>query len=132
MSKGTHYEFVDMMEFVRRSNLNNFYGAGGQIGLLEDAFDVEWILLDADDDYQGEWYAIFKMNGKWHLLNGYFGSCSGCDDLEGEDPYAWLEDHVKNVRAFESKELAMAWLETTEDHAYTSVKKRMLGALERV
>ena len=132
MKKSTQYEFVDMMGYVSRSSLEKDYGAGDQINLLQDAFDVEWLLLEMDDDYEGEWYAIFKMNEKWHLLNGYFGSCLGCDDLEGEDPFVWLEDHVKNVRAFESVEQVMHWLEATDEFSYTSlVKSCMLRELER-
>lgn len=129
MSQGTPYEFVDIMKYVRISNIGNSYNAGGQIQLLADAFDVEWILLDMDGDYQGGWYAIFKMNEKYHLLNGYFGSCSGCDDLKDEDPFFWLESNVKNVRAFESIELAIKWLETTEEYSYISIKNYMLCAL---
>ncbi|MFC1608989.1 hypothetical protein ACFL2R_00735 [Patescibacteria group bacterium] len=133
MKKDVHYEFVDMMEYVSKSNLKGYYYAGGQIELLQDAFDVEWILLEMDNYYEGEWYAIFKMNEKWHLLNGYFGSCSGCDDLEDEDPLTWLENHVKNVRAFGSVIQAMCWLETTDEFSYTpSVKSCMLRELERV
>ena len=130
MSKGTHYEFADMMKYVRLSNLKACYSAGGQIELLEDAFGVEWLLLERDDNC--EWYAIFKMKKKIHLLNGYFGSCSGCDDLEEADPVEWLETYVKNVRAFKTLEQAIAWLTTTDDHSYSSVKHHMLGALERV
>lgn len=34
--------------------------------------------------YQGEWYAVVQRpNSKIELVKGSYGSCSGCDELEG-------------------------------------------------
>ena len=34
--------------------------------------------------YQGDWWAKVTWNGKKGWVHGYYGSCSGCDALEGE------------------------------------------------
>lgn len=129
-TKETPYEFVDMSPFIRRDNLQESYYAGGQLELLKDAFDVEWVVQESDNDYQGEWFGIFKKDGRYHLVNGYFGSCSGCDDLEDSNPVEWLQDNVKNVRAFPTKESAAKWLQETEDYSYSSIKDRLIAALQ--
>jgi hypothetical protein len=129
-TQGTPYEFVDMSPFIRQGNLQEFYRAGGQLKILKDAFDVEWVVQERDDDYPGEWFGVFKKDGRWHLVNGYFGSCPCCDDLEDSNPVEWLQDHVKNVRAFPTKEAAVKWLQQTEDYSYSSIKDRLIVALQ--
>jgi len=129
-TKETPYEFVDMSPFIRHENLEESYCAGDQLEILKDAFDVEWVIQETDNDYQGEWFGVFKKDGRWHLVNGYFGSCSVCDDLEDSNPVEWLQDHVKNVRAFPTKEAIAKWLQKTEDYSYSSIKDRLIAALQ--
>ena len=128
----TLYEFVDMVPFIQVNNLKQVYYAGGQLEILEDAFEVEWIVCEMEDDYQGEWWAVFKMVNRIHVMNGYFGSCSGCDDLEDEVPMEWLRDHVKNVRAFNFVEDAIRWLRETDDYSWRDIKDQVVRALENV
>ena len=128
--QGTPYEFVDMTPHIRHENLQSSYYAGEQLEILKDAFDAEWVIAEKEDDYEGEYYAVFIKNGKWHIMNGYFGSCSGCDDLEGADPKQWLENYVKNVRAFDSKEALVKWLEETEDYSYSDIKDEIVEKLK--
>ncbi|MBN2096097.1 hypothetical protein JW752_01720 [Candidatus Peregrinibacteria bacterium] len=128
-TEGTPYEFVDMTPHIRHENLQSSYYAGGQLEILKDAFDAEWVIAEKEDDYQGEYYAVFIKDGKWHIMNGYFGSCSGCDDLEDANPKEWLESYVKNVRAFDSKEALVKWLEETEDYSYGSIKNEIIEKL---
>lgn len=33
--------------------------------------------------YQGDWFAKVKYNGKICWIHGWYGSCSGCDWLQG-------------------------------------------------
>lgn len=34
--------------------------------------------------YQGEWLAVVKVNGELGVIDGCYGSCSGCDAFEAE------------------------------------------------
>jgi len=34
--------------------------------------------------YQGEWMAMVRFNGETGIVQGYYGSCSGCDSYEAE------------------------------------------------
>lgn len=37
-----------------------------------------------DNDYQGEWWSAgVDKDGNWAVQEGSFGSCSGCDQLQG-------------------------------------------------
>jgi len=126
----TKYEFVDLMPFVRVNQLDRYYGAASQLELLADAFDVHWIVKEMEDDWQGEWNAVFILEGRYHIMNGYFGSCSGCDDLEDENPMDWLRDYVKNVRAFDNVDDLIHWLTNTDDYSYRDMKSFILLALE--
>ena len=38
-------------------------------------------------DYQGSWYALVELNGEVGLVEGSYGSCSGCDAFQGEFGY---------------------------------------------
>jgi hypothetical protein len=38
-------------------------------------------------DYQGSWYALVKLDNEIGLVEGSYGSCSGCDAFEGELGY---------------------------------------------
>lgn len=40
--------------------------------------------------YQGEWFALVEFNGERGWVNGWYGSCSGCDAFEGE--FGWSDD----------------------------------------
>ena len=120
------YEFVDLLPLVRVESLEEEYSSGQQTQCLRDAFDVNWLILGKEQDYDGDWYAVFEREGKIHLLNGYFGSY---DSLEDTDPREWLENNVKNVRAFDSKPQAAYWLKTTDEFSYTDIRNKVLIAL---
>ncbi|MGL5727496.1 MAG: hypothetical protein ACRCYD_06540 [Plesiomonas sp.] len=38
--------------------------------------------------YQGEWIAIVKVDGEIGVVEGCYGSCSGCDAFESEFGYS--------------------------------------------
>ena len=38
-------------------------------------------------DYQGTWYALVEYNGQKGIVEGSYGSCSGCDAFEAEFSY---------------------------------------------
>lgn len=129
-TKETPYEFVDVTPFICAGRVlgKKYRDYGAQVEILRDALDVEWIVLEKDDGYCCNWFGVFKKDGRWHLVNGYFGSCSTYDDFH-DDPVEWLLSYVKNIRAFSSKKIAMMWLRETEDRSYQDIKERLLIAL---
>lgn len=50
--------------------------------------------------YSGDWWALVEFNGARGWVNGYFGSCSGCDSFEAEFGYA---DEKCSEHTFNSK-----------------------------
>jgi hypothetical protein len=38
-------------------------------------------------DYQGRWMAYVELNGERCIVEGYYGSCSGCDSFQAE--FGW-------------------------------------------
>lgn len=58
------------------------------------------LLYQMFGDYQGEWL-MFAVNGdgdEYAIYTGWYGSCSGCDDLEGTFHYA---DEVPQTKVTE-------------------------------
>jgi hypothetical protein len=57
-----------------------------------------------EDAYEGEWVAVLCREGQIGVVDGYFGSCSGCDELQKtnspEDVYALAEMYLSSVRSF--------------------------------
>lgn len=52
--------------------------------VLAVAYDLELVSFQEDGSYQGEYLAILKDNdGRLFYFVDYYGSCSGCDWLEG-------------------------------------------------
>jgi hypothetical protein len=54
-------------------------------------------------DYQGDWYAVGTWQGRRVVVTGSYGSCSGCDALESEDPTT-----PEEIRAFGMRYLVEA------------------------
>lgn len=58
----------------------NSYGYEGLI----DSFEVDVVLSEHDDDYQGDSYYLLRdAAGRYGYLIFGWGSCSGCDAYEG-------------------------------------------------
>lgn len=55
----------------------------GGYGTLIDSFEVETVLEKHDNDYQGDSYYLLKNGDEYGILIFGWGSCSGCDALEG-------------------------------------------------
>jgi hypothetical protein len=62
------------------------------------------VLYCEEDGYEGEWVALLCKDGRIGVVDGYFGSCSGCDALEGEDGvgevHELAEMYLSSVRSF--------------------------------
>lgn len=52
--------------------------------------------------YQGEWLACVKINGDIGVVEGWYGSCSGCDAFEAE--FGWSDreapDYEERLKSF--------------------------------
>lgn len=75
--------------------------------LLEEALGKDSLLLFIEEeDYQGDWFALVTDGEQIGLVNGSFGSCSGCDMLEGVTSSQELKDlaseYLQSVRTFTS------------------------------
>lgn len=115
----TPYEFIHLKP---KEGLTPYDGERCQFDLLNEAFEEyvdEWLVEWEEDDYQGAWIVVFRLkDGRYCIEDGYFGSCPVCDPLAEENPYEWLEDNVKDIRAFPTLESLKTWLETTDTYAY--------------
>lgn len=60
--------------------------------LLLESFEYENILQVDDDDYQGDSRVLFRDGYRFGYLLFGWGSCSGCDSLQGCSSYEELED----------------------------------------
>lgn len=49
---------------------------------LVDSMEVKVLLMEEDQDYQGESYYLLKKGREYGILIFGWGSCSGCDALE--------------------------------------------------
>lgn len=52
-----------------------------------EAAGAEVLAFQEFGSYQGEWFALVNYNGEKQWINGWYGSCSGCDAFEAEFGY---------------------------------------------
>ena len=79
-----------------------------------DAFGEVAIQVE-DGDYSGDTRVLYDNDGRiGHLIFGW-GSCSGCDALQGcntvEDVQELCNDLENSIRWFDTKEEAIEWFE---------------------
>jgi thioredoxin-related protein len=83
-----------------------------------DSFGFEKLLQVDDSDYQGDSRVLYKDDNRYGILIFGWGSCSGCDALQGCESFKELEDLQKElfdqIKWFESKEELLKYL-TTHD-----------------
>lgn len=80
---------------------------------------------EQDDDYQGDFYAcgVNEKRSVWTFISGSFGSCSGCDWLQGlsgvEDAKQFLTHFKKVVIRKRSKESIIKYMQQTMINEYS-------------
>ena len=79
--------------------------------------DTDW-LFEQDSDYQGEYFAVGKSkDGKYLFIQGSFGSCSGCDWMQGisdlQDLKRLLNYHTIEAIIKNSKEEMITYMAQT-------------------
>lgn len=59
------------------------------------------LLFEKFKSYRGDWLSLVKYNGRKGWVNGYCGSCLGCDDFRNEfgsaGNHLCYDGYVKNV-----------------------------------
>ena len=89
----------------------------GKFDYWSEAFDYQpmlenfgEILIQIDDkDYQGDSRVLLKNNNKYGILLFGWGSCSGCDSLQGCNSYEEIDDLIKDLYN------DIIWFESLED-----------------
>ncbi len=77
------------------------------------------VLVRVDDnDYQGDSYVLYYEDGKYGYLNFGWGSCSGCDALQGcsslEQVQSLIDGMVGSVQWFDSKEECLSYFKNAD------------------
>lgn len=72
------------------------------------------ILIQVDEDgYQGDIWVLYEDDGKFGYLQFGWGSCSGCDALQGcdnlDEVQKLMDSLYASIKWFESKEEATQW-----------------------
>lgn len=101
------------------------------------------ILIEIDeDDYQGDSFILYKNEDKYGFLTFGWGSCSGCDALQGctnieevqelmdslYNSIQWFDD-LKSVKSyFETKDWDLDWIGHKQE--FKDFKREVLNYLE--
>lgn len=67
------------------------------IAVLADRYDM--VVMESDNDYQGDTYGLIKDGGRWGYVVDGFGSCEGCDPWMGTRGYLWENEPTEDVSA---------------------------------
>lgn len=113
-------ERIDLFKYMKNKNdpngcgddKNNCWGwgAGLQLEALEFYLSDKVKILKKymDDDYQGKCFAILKIEDTYIIWRDSFGSCSGCDGLEGENGYEYIKSTLSEGNTLQFKSLSDA------------------------
>lgn len=77
------------MKKLTNNDYYNYY-------MLIDSFELDELVEVEDNDYQGSSYYLFRNGDKYGILIFGWGSCSGCDTLQGIHDDNW-KDSTKLV-----------------------------------
>ena len=99
----------------------NWY-AGEQVEALKyylQATDVEILWDYVEDGWEGDCFAVFRMQNKFFLWRDSFGSCSGCDCLDGstlQEGFEYIQQTLisGNTLEFTSLGATVTYLESTD------------------
>lgn len=89
-----------------------FYGPGDYGPLLGSIGEI--VLQVDDDDYQGDSRILYKDGDKIGYLQFGWGSCSGCDALQGCTHFSEIEtlrtELIAAIKWFDTKKDAAKWI----------------------
>lgn len=101
-------------EFAKEAASGYAYGPSDYTPMIED-YGAVAIRMD-DDDYSGDTRILYEQpDGRIGVLIFGWGSCSGCDALQGSNSISELADLIeetrKEVQWFNSKPEALKWFQ---------------------
>lgn len=107
------------------------WSAHEQLEALMFYFDEQVKLFCSEEtgDYSGEFIAVLKAEKKFWLWRDSFGSCSGCDALDGntiEQGYNYILDTMTSVKEFEDIKSLIQYLKVGEDVLYNDELRQKL------
>lgn len=114
------------------------WSAGDQVDALEyyiDPAHIRILAYEGVGDYEGEYFAILKCEGRIIIWRASFGSCSGCDGLEGENGYEYIKDTLQegNTRQFENFEDAEDYIKVNRgDYLWDEFPMELFETAKRV
>lgn len=100
--------------------------------------EIGSVVVQVDDnDYQGDSRVLYQNGEKIGYLNFGWGSCSGCDVLQGcssiEEVQELFDQLVKDVKWFDSKEAALKYFTNKDwELEYTWHAEEQRDFLKRV
>jgi len=110
-----NFEYEEMIE--KKEELEMTWSAGQQIKALKYYLKprVKVIREYNEGGYQGECYVLLKYKEKYILWRDSFGSCSGCDSLDGcneNDGYNYIKSTMTegNCKTFQTIKAMKNWL----------------------
>ena len=112
------------------------WNAGDQVDALKIYLkkEVEVLWEYTQNDYQGDCFALMKYKDQFVLWRDSFGSCSGCDALDGEDLFGGY-DYIKktmtegNCLRFDNiKDVLVFMLSPDIDYLWEELKDTTLPA----
>lgn len=84
------------------------WGGPGDYTPIIESFGEVLVRVD-DQDYQGDTRVLLKKGGQYGFLNFGWGSCSGCDALQGCDSFSDIDELIVDL------ERSIKWFDTLED-----------------
>ncbi len=96
--------------------------------------DKTWFTTE-EGDYQGEWYALGEKEGVYYYHQGSYGSCSGCDWLQGisgdETALEFLKAMDKIIK-IGNKEEAIIYLKKETKNLWDDAKGAIKQLIEHI
>lgn len=86
-----------------------------------------------EDDWAGNVVAVLQVNGLFFLWRDSFGSCCGCDSLDGENGYEYIKAAIAegNSKQFDSLDEAEKYLDETDDWLWRDVAEMAREAIAK-
>lgn len=60
--------------------------------------DVNWFFEEYEGSYQGDFYMLGKKDDDYYFFTISYGSCSGCDWLQGITDIKGLEELIDEIK----------------------------------